>query len=246
MNYRQAVAEGKRLLKRSEEDQWALAKLTVEVLADGVTQQRWSEDLGVSSSHVRILRIVGERYGDHDRKVRGRVRSFAEFYAMAKEPDEEVAETILAQADVVGKSVATLQRHLGYGDKVAAARSLLSDPQIAKDVLQDQRTRTTVARASMDVAAEQVHEQREAQARRAPELSQRSSVYDILGRLTSARRQIVTTLDQLRDVELDDEDREGLLEVAEQVETAVEWLMSYIRSGERSFDKALDRLLQEG
>jgi len=241
MNYAKAVAEGKRLLKRSEEDQWALAKLTFEVVTSGVSTRKWAADLGVSESHTSALRKTWEKFSGPKHKG----RSFAEHYELAKVSEKQAAE-FLDIADRTGRSVSTVQRSMRYGDKVQTARELMSDREVARDVLRDQKTQARVTRASLDVSQEREREQREAQASRAPKSAKRSQVYDALGRLTSARRQVVSILDLLRHVDLNDEDRELLSEVTQELDNAVGWLKSYIESGERSWDRALDRLLTEG
>lgn len=241
MDYAKAIAEGRRLLKRSDEDQWALAKLTAEVVAQGTTVRQWASDLGVSEPHAGNLRKVWEKFSGP--RIDG--RSFAEHYELAK-VSEERAEELLELAEQTGRSVSTVQRSIRYGDRVETARSLLSDREVARDVLRDQKTQAAVARASLEVSKEREDDQKTASAQPSPGTAHRGQVYDVLGRLVSARRQVVTILDSLRNVELQNEDRELLSEVTEELENAVGWLRSYIRSGERSFDRALDQLLSEG
>lgn len=63
MAYRNDVAEAKRLVKRSEEDQWRLAELTwTNVNEKGTTRTQWAKDVGISSSHANRLCKVWERY----------------------------------------------------------------------------------------------------------------------------------------------------------------------------------------
>ncbi len=240
MDYRRAVAEARQLIKRSEADQWRLAELTAQVLDGGTSVSKWAADLGVGHDHVRTLQRLWARYAVR----RGeRSRSFGEFYVMARK-NEEHAAALEFVADETGRKVTTVDRQ--HGEQVQVVRKLLRTPEVARDALRDQRTRTEVARASMQVASEQERQQRQEQARRAPEVTRGARVYDLLGRLVSARRQVTGALNELRQIDLDDEDRESLREVAEELENAVGWLLSYVRSGERSWDAALDRLLSEG
>jgi hypothetical protein len=244
MNYRQAVAEGRQLVRRSEEDLWTLAKLTAETVGavrpDGskVTHAMWATDIGISTSWSSQLKGVWTRYSIVRSNERPRFADAAASYTMG----EETTQSEKAKKYYQGV-VQVPERH---GDKVEVARRLLAEPSVAQDVLQDQRTRATVAKASMQVASAQFREQRQEQERRAPDASRSKRIYDILGRLITARRQVVTTLDELRNIDLDDEQREQLLEVVEELENAIQWLGSYVRSGSRSFDKELDRLLTEG
>lgn len=79
MNYRQKVAEGRRLVKRSEEDQWALAKLSREVIDSGKTQQQWASDIGVTQPHVSYLIRIHDSYNQVINKP-----AFADAYAQVK------------------------------------------------------------------------------------------------------------------------------------------------------------------
>lgn len=246
MNYSKAVAEAKKLIRVIEEGDaagWRLAELCHEVVeVEGRKAGEWAKDIGKTQGYVQTLRKAWQKYGSIHKAGRAD-RSFNDYLWLAKSSPEQ-AEALTVTAEALGLSVR--QTAGGYGDVVASVRKALSDPEMAHDVLQDQGTRASVAKASMGIAAELVHEQRQAQQRRAPDVSHRSQVYDILGRLVTARRQVVTTLDQLRHMDLDDDDRELLAEVIGELANAVEWYQSYISSGERSFDRELDRLLSEG
>ena len=58
MIYREAVAEARQLVKRSEQDQWRLAELTWEQVEAGKTRKQWAQDIGVHETTVgRWLRV---------------------------------------------------------------------------------------------------------------------------------------------------------------------------------------------
>src|SRR6266487_2245779 len=50
--YEKAVAEARRLVKRSEEDQWRLAELTWEQVEGGKSRAQWARDVGVGRTSV--------------------------------------------------------------------------------------------------------------------------------------------------------------------------------------------------
>jgi len=54
MKYEKAVAEARRLVSRSEEDQWRLAELTWQQVEGGKSRAQWAKDLGVP--HTRAAR----------------------------------------------------------------------------------------------------------------------------------------------------------------------------------------------
>ena len=72
-NYTDAVTEARTLIKRSEDDQWRLAKLTWEksqpqrgreILPEGkVSVAQWARDIGVDDEYARRLRLAWERFG---------------------------------------------------------------------------------------------------------------------------------------------------------------------------------------
>lgn len=66
MGYQEAVDEGRKLVKRSEEDQWRLAQLTWEQLEGGVKAAQWANDIGVSNSYAYRLYKMWQRQSDSD------------------------------------------------------------------------------------------------------------------------------------------------------------------------------------
>ena len=102
MNYRKNVAEGRSLVKRSEADQWRLAELTAEVLANGRTTREWGADIGISHVHASYLAKLWKQYGGVNQVNRP---TFANAYAEAKvmpvdrrERRENEAVSILSMA----------------------------------------------------------------------------------------------------------------------------------------------------
>ena len=140
MNYRSAVGEAKRLIKRSEEDQWRLAELTADVLASGVRARQWANDIGWrSQSSVTAYRQIWERYGGLHRNERPR---FVDAYASVQAPGGEEVEAPDRWRQARERQVPT--RH---SDKVDMARTLLSEPQVAQDVLREPSVREPLINA---------------------------------------------------------------------------------------------------
>jgi transposase len=61
--YEKAVAEARRLVSRSEEDQWRLAELTWQQVEGGTSRNQWAKDVGVSKRTVARWYNVWVRFG---------------------------------------------------------------------------------------------------------------------------------------------------------------------------------------
>ena len=85
MNYKAAVAEGRRLTKRSEEDQWRLAELTFEVVQDGKSRRQWAKDIGAGATTAERYYLIWERHGASPRSTRPK---FAEAYGTLSAPGQ--------------------------------------------------------------------------------------------------------------------------------------------------------------
>lgn len=241
MNYRNVVSEARRLLKRSDQDQWMLAQLTSEVLAEGHTQREWAADLGVSQRHVGILKNVWDRYSeDRDRHPD---RTFGEWYAMATLAREKA--TAAAQvAQTTGVNIKSLVHGAGRSERVEAARELLADPAVAKSVAKyaasDAQVRQAVYERDKD------HAERLAEPRRQHQANQRGTDLDfsrIIVSMINVQHTLNRNLDLLRYHDLDSEQREEILEMVERIETSLSWMQSFAESGSRSFDDELNALL---
>jgi hypothetical protein len=103
LNYRQAVAEAKRLVKRSDDDRWRLCELTYEqVKVKGVKTRQWATDIGVSPSYVGSLIKTWKRYSDPRKRIKG--QAFSSHVELAAHT-EAVAAELVAEAARTGKSV---------------------------------------------------------------------------------------------------------------------------------------------
>jgi len=132
MQYQDAVAEARRLVKRSEEDQWRLAELTWEQVKEaGKSQRQWAEDVGVSAAHVNYLAGIWETYRVHQVNDRP---AFRDAYAEVKGLPVDAAERRQMEADrnVANRSVA---------ERARMAAELLEDEEVAEEVEEMQLSR---------------------------------------------------------------------------------------------------------
>jgi hypothetical protein len=125
VQYRDAVSEARRLVKRSEEDQWRLAELTWEQVSQGGhSMQSWADDIEVSKAHAGFLSKVWEKYGVYPVDDRP---PFRDAYAEAKGMPVDAAERRQMEADrnVANRSVA---------ERARMAAELLEDEDVAEEV----------------------------------------------------------------------------------------------------------------
>jgi hypothetical protein len=126
-------------------------------------------------------------------------------------------------------------------DRGEQARRLVRDPAVARQVVQDDRARSNMARAAKEMEEEAGQRQRD----RAPGLVGMSDYYQATGELSRARQALTKSLDAMRRVDLGDDERESLKEDVGRVRLVLDWIDSYLDSGDHSFDKELDALLRE-
>lgn len=125
MRYRDAVAEAKRLVRRSEEDQWRLAELTWEQVNEGGhSMQSWADDIKVSKAHAVFLTKVWEAYSGYPVTDRPK---FADAYAEAKGMPVERQERREAEA-------MSNIRKASPAVKARLASELLEDDEVAEEV----------------------------------------------------------------------------------------------------------------
>jgi len=159
---------------------------------------------------------------------------------------EDVKRTLL-DPDVARRVMADPQvRHMieeavPSEDRAEQARRLVRDPAVARHVVRDDTARSAMARAAKDMEKEADQRQRE----RAPGLVGLSDFYQATGELSRARQALTKSLDAMRKVDLEDDQRESLKEDSSRVRLVLDWIDSYLESGDHSFDKELDALLRE-
>ncbi len=130
MRYKDAVAEARRLVKQSEEDQWRLAELTWTTTQD-VTQRKWATDVGVDFRTVGRWRQIwqhkiehvadGRTYAETEAIIRGssdgeslrQTESIRTVHNLPPEKKAEVVEELLDDADqkVRHAAIKALDKH---------------------------------------------------------------------------------------------------------------------------------------
>lgn len=88
MSYRSDVAKARRLIKRSEADQWEIAELTYVNVEAGTSRTAWARDVGISREHAGYLYRIFAEYGDRRPAV-----SFADAYAKVRTGDDAATGT---------------------------------------------------------------------------------------------------------------------------------------------------------
>ena len=227
MTYAQAVVRGRFLLKRSEEDQWELAELTFDRTTGprSVQLKVWAADIGMSESHASRLRSVWERFGQIvDRQ------SFNDCYTMVKVPRR--AAELRRRAASSGRSVTAEERASRPRDRREAARGALLDEKQRRDLLADSKIRRLLERELGVRPGRTPRPGRPAGERG-----------DDLGELTATRDRLYVMLDGMLDRRLSAKERKGVGELADDIVVAGQWMGSYARTGDRSFQDALDAVL---
>jgi len=277
------VAEGRKLVRQEGDLKWQLGDLSVEVEPFGQASvrtgshgrlQKYAEEIGMEFETLDQYRKVAAAWPGGTRVPPASWSAHRELMweenrveliqgvkskndarrALGKEPDRATparrvaqARDLLADPQVAAEVMADPQvRHAvdearPSEDRVEQARRLIRDPVVARHVVQDNRARSAMARAAKEMEDEAGDRQRE----RAPGLVNLSDFYQATGELSRARQALTKALDAMRRVDLTDDERESLKEDAGRARLVLEWIGSYLESGDRSFAKELDALLQE-
>lgn len=241
MNYRTEIAALKRLTKEIEQGEaaleaakWERAKRVAELVDAGYTQAAIAADVGVNrtavSTWVRIWAAYGRtrasarpRYADADYEIAGRGPGFGN-----SEP------SIVAGAT-----------KLQHGNKVEIARKLLKDPEVAQDVMRDDRTRRLASKATETVAQELVTEASARDRRSYPQETADRDFLSVVSYINDANERVKAALRVLREGgSLRKDAKTAILDAIERMEVSIDWLRSVVESPHRSTDAALEALLR--
>lgn len=124
MRYTEAVAEARRLTKRSEQDQWRLAELTWEQIESGKSGAQWARDIGVDASHANRLYRIWDKWINEDVTLRP---PFAEAYTWSI-GDRRVAE-IEEHGSLYAANARRAIRNLPPEKKAEVIEELLAEPE---------------------------------------------------------------------------------------------------------------------
>jgi hypothetical protein len=140
--YEKAVAEARRLVSRSEEDQWRLAELTWQQVEDGKTRQQWARDVGVHPSTTGRWYKMWVRWGGlADQQLRPPFAEAWEVITGAAVATEQHGSDYAAKAR-------TAIRNMAPERKAEIARDLLADEEVAQAVVEHPETMRAVNRAA--------------------------------------------------------------------------------------------------
>ena len=117
-SYASEVKKARDLLTRSEEDQWALAELTYNVIYrdQHAPAKQWADDLGVTVGSVSRWAKTWKRFGDPASRVKNQTFSSHSELAIAS---EEVAKELVAEAERTGRSIKQLRYDRNERDRKA-------------------------------------------------------------------------------------------------------------------------------
>jgi hypothetical protein len=153
--YEAAVEEARRLVKRSEEDQWRLAQLSYEQFMAGADRDRWAADIGLAQRTVNRYALAWERFGRIE--APGHRRPFSEaMEALTRPIDPESEQTVWQQRQQTEARQAV--RNMPPQQRAELARELLAEPEVAEQVARDPETVERIDRARSDAGRQRLQD----------------------------------------------------------------------------------------
>ena len=236
MDYAKAVARVRSLSARSDADQWEQARLTHEHTTgeNSVTLTRWASDCGFSETHANYLRKTWAMFGDPQGPEDRTNLTFAECYALAGKTPEK-AERLRRRAARSGRSVTSEERVSRPRDRGRAAREALLDDDMRRELFKDPRIRAMFER-----------ELTRGRRRRVPPHRVVREVEDeLVARIEAFHRQLLLLLRDMLDDPPTEEERREILRLVAEIRHALDWVRSFVKDGGRSFEDALEALLED-
>jgi hypothetical protein len=254
MQYQEAVQEARRLVKRSEDDQWRLAQLTYEQVETGITRVQWAQDIGVSSRSVTSYYRIWERFGSTTGSDRPRFTD-----AWVEERDPQRAEAAAQGMSRYGTDIERGVRNLPPERKAEVARELLQDlptqtkadltrqflaePQVAEAALRDDETSVNVAMARGKHVQERNQRQDEAARMRAPQLYEDADVLAAQNSLGHVVEYLELAIKQISRVP-EHRRAEFFPRLVAEIDRLSGWLHSVVDG--QSLDEGIAKLLEGG
>lgn len=186
-------------------------------------------------------RAIGERIG--------KSRDWVRLLVQARTNGDEVAPFAKRPTDDSGaaKRVAR-ERPEELADAIESAppearrRAVEAISNAAAD---DPETRASIAGAGARASRAMQEDAEQRERKRSPDLVNRSEAYNIASDLLSARYKVTRALERLGEIELTDETRFIVTEQAKTLENAISWLLSFLETGDRSWQEQLEKLLAD-
>lgn len=241
MQYQEAVAEARRLISRSEADQWRLAWITWQQVEGGASRRQWARDIGVDPEHVSRLYRVWQSHGDD---VVGTRPRFTDAYAEARAGIASAP----TESERVQQAAKVTVRNMPPEQKAEVVREALDDQDVAVRVLRDPHTRRNVTDAREQVvheiestARERVDADPQSRA-----IREASLTLNIEAAISKARFWVAEATRLLQDLEdRDSTVMERFTRDVDEVDLALGWLRTALEGG-RVSDEDLARLLEGG
>jgi hypothetical protein len=239
MQYKEAVAEARQLVKRSEDDQWRLAELTWEQVERGKTRTQWAQDIGISDHWAGTLYRVWEAWSASASERRP---PFSEAWRAFQNPERG--------GHSAGSREATKNtlRSWPPEQKAEVVREALDDQDVAVRVLRDPHTRRNVTDAREQVAneIETAARDRTDADPQSRAIREASLTINIESNISKARFWLAEATRQIQDLEdRDPAVMERLGRDVDDVDLALGWLRTALEGG-RVSDEDLARLLDGG
>jgi len=253
MQYQEAVQEARRLVKRSEEDQWRLAQLTWEQVESGISRRQWARDIGVDHKHTSTLYRIWAEYGALAPHLRP---AFAAVYAAIGDPGKtreaeqlgsvHAVEAVSRVRNLPPERKAEVARELVADlpaqTKAEVTRELLAEPKVAEVAMRDDETSVNVAAARAKHVQQRNERQDEAARIRAPELYDASDLAEVGNNLAHISSRLELLAQQLQKIPA--AKRAGFGRLWDEIKQHVGWVESVMTGDD--IDEGFAKLLEGG
>jgi Family of unknown function (DUF6192) len=128
--------------------------------------------------------------------------------------------------------------------KLWAARSVLQDPQLVDELVEDRATRRALSDAAQRHQDAIESEVKADSKKRAPELHHRMGWNEVAGDLLRVRQLFGRALEAAKELKLDPEETAAFRDDLKAIAAIGEWFESFLDSGNADFDTELERLLE--
>jgi len=246
--YEELVQEGKRAIAKESDAKWTVGDLALKVekrYGESKLQQ-FAIDIGIDYSTLRN-RVAASRAWPGN--VRRRTVSWSVHYELAGQDD---------RFDLISKvgSVRDVRRRLGNAlppnralaglpieERVAAVRSALDDPEVAREVIRDDKTSAKVTQAQIRVQRDIKEYAAERERTEQPGAHHLDKYGYALARLSEARHALTRALNAAQAITVGDAEVEQFNDELAAIKAVIDWWESYLTSGAKATDEAIAALL---
>lgn len=254
MGYSELVAKGRKLVRDLHKSKFNLGDLAAQV---EVGLDKFAEDIGINPTSLARYRSVASAIPEDARDDTISFSLYEE--ALSGRTSEEAVAEIERLKAKFGDALTLDRARIEWGkrptrsprtgtreEQVDTVKQLLSNPDVADRVLGDMEVAAHVVQAQERVEAEQREHAERTSRSKTPNLHHSHTVITVASRLGNSAALVAQSLDDLRDEELSDQEREMLRNRAEKLEVAVGYLTEFLSSGNVEFEDQLAALLDGG